>query len=270
MWSVILSAVAGAAECYSQVAAPTSLPPGLIQYSSSSGSGYSSSRLILYTSNQTYTVINWLFSDPTFPYHSTQASVSGSFTYTVDPQDSGHATISYSDGALANDELYFTATDSGSQLAPNQSSSGFSYANFIIYTRQIGNGACNVSSRVDLPAGGIGISGFVIKSGGPRWVLLRAVGVTLGKMGLSSGVLSPSFTLYDSTQTVAGKSSIWSSDPNLVSGYETIFSLLGAFPLEAGSDEGVLLVPLNPGAYTAVFRAGSAGTMLCEVYILPF
>jgi hypothetical protein len=84
--------------------------------------------------------------------------------------------------------------------------------------------------------------------------------------------------LYDPVLTVIGfglaegsiPSTVWSSDPNLVNGYNTIFSLVGAFPLNAGSDEGVLLLPLNPGAYTAVFQAGSAGAILCEVYLLPY
>lgn len=255
-------------DCRSQVLAPTSLPPCLIQYSSSYEVFQSDTRVVLYNSDQTFSVIrNVLVNNETT---TTAAPTSGTFTYTVDPQDSAHATITYGGNPLSTDELYFTAAESGSQSPPNQSVPGGLYANFTLYPKQITNGACNVSSRVDLAAGGIGISGFVVKSGGPRWALVRAVGATLGKMGLSSGVSSPSFTLYDSTQTVAGTSATWSSDPNLVSGYETVFSLLGAFPLEIGSDEGVLLVPLNPGAYTAVFKAGSPGTILCEVYILPF
>jgi hypothetical protein len=87
---------------------------------------------------------------------------------------------------------------------------------------------------------------------------------------VSVTVSSPSFTVYESTQTVLGVSSVWSSDPNLVGGYQTIFSLVGAFPLKTGSDEGVLLAPLDPGAYTAQFKAGSVGTILFEAYVLPF
>ena len=83
-------------------------------------------------------------------------------------------------------------------------------------------------------------------------------------------VSKPSFALYDSNQRVIGTSSVWSSDPNLILGYSTIFSMTGAFPLNSGSDEGVLLIQLPPGAYTAVFKAADAGTILCEVYILPF
>lgn len=266
--AALLSAVTLVVVCHSQVAAPASLPPCLIQYSSGSSNPRSSSRLVLYYSGQTYTVINWIFSNS--GTITTQAPVSGSFTYTVDLQNSSHATIAYEGGALPNDELYFSVTDSGSQYPPNSILPFSGYANFSLYPNQITSGGINVSNRANLAAAGYGITGFVIASGGPRWVLVRGVGKSLGKYGVPSGVSIPTFTLYDSTQTVVGTSSVWSSDPNLISGYNTIFLLLGAFPLNSGSDEGVLLVPLIPGAYTVIYNAGIPGTMLCEVYILPF
>jgi hypothetical protein len=98
----------------------------------------------------------------------------------------------------------------------------------------------------------------------------KSSGATLRSFGVSGVVSNPSLTLYDSNQSPVGTSSVWSSDPNLSGGYSTIFSLAGAFPLNGGSDEGVLLVQLDPGAYTSLFKAGSAGTILCEVYILEF
>jgi hypothetical protein len=173
-------------------------------------------------------------------------------------------------GSLANDDLYFTAADSGAQMPPG-GYTVFGYSSsFALYPQQVNNGGCNVSNRCQLAVGGTAILGFVVQSGGPRWVLLRAIGASLGNFGVSSTVSNPSFTLYDSTETVQGTSSVWSSDPNLVGSYETIFSLVGAFPLNSGSDEGILLVPLKPGAYTAQFKAGSSGAMLFEAYILPF
>jgi hypothetical protein len=259
-------------DCHSQVAAPASLPPCLIQFSSGGpnleGVNQTRSRLILYKSNQTYTVIDWSYSNNFVP--GTMTPVSGSFAYAVDPQNSAHATITYGGGALPDDELYFTAVDSGSQSPPGITVLGAGYAFFALSPMQSASGCSAVSSRCELAAGGTSIAGFIVESAGPRWVLLRAEGASLGKYGVPDGVSSPSFTLHDSTGTVVGTSSVWSSDPNLVSGYETLFSLVGDFPLESGSDEGVLLVQLDPGAYTAVFKAGSAGTILCDVYILPF
>jgi len=236
----------------------------------------------LYNSNQTYAVISWSFisstvsinpTNPTNPYQTTLAPVSGTFSYAVDPQNPAHATITYAGAALPVDDLYFTATDSGSQLAPGGIGivpPGTPSESFTISPMQANSGCRAVSSRCELAAGGTSISGFIIdESGGPRWVLVRAEGKSLSTYGVTDGVSSPSFTLHNSAGVV-GTSSVWSSDPNLVSGFETIFSLVGDFSLESGSDEGVLLVQLNPGAYTAVFQAGSAGTILCDVYMLPF
>jgi len=256
-------------DCHSQVAAPTPLPACLIQYSSSVGNGQSSSDLVLYNSNGTFTVINSSFSDQ--GTNGTNAPASGTFTYAVDPTNSAHATITYGSGVLSPINLYFTATDSGSLVPLNQIVTNASSYSFTLSPMQANSGCRAVSSRCELAAAGVSISGFIInESGGPQWVLVRAEGKSLGTYGLPDGVSSPSFTLHNSAGAVVGTSSVWSSDPNLVSGYETIFSLVGDFPLESGSDEGVLLIQLNPGAYTAVFQAGSGGSILCDVYMLPF
>jgi len=263
-------------ECHSQVVAPTSLPTCLIQYSVHWVVWpLGSSRLMLYNSDQTYVEIDsyWTNAIYTGPLGSgTNATRGGKFTYTVDLVNPSHARIVYDGGggSLGYDDLYFTAATSGSPFSPSEIYYDGASAAFTLYPRQATNGACNVSNLCRLAAGGTGTCGFVVQSGGPRWVLLRAIGASLGNFGVSPAVSSPSFTLYDSTQTVQGTSSVWSFDPNLVSGYQTVFSLVGAFPLSSRSDEGALLVPLNPGAYTAQFRAGSAGKMLFEAYILPF
>ena len=206
-------------------------------------------------------------SDPTI--RGTNAPSQGTYTYTVDSQNPSHATIGYSAPNPGLPELYFTATNSGVGASPVQF-----YIDgppiFTLYPNQLTNGNCNFSNRSVLPSGGTSILGFVVQSGGPRWVLLRAVGASLSSFGVTSVVTSPSLTLYNSSQAVIGASSVWSADPNLVGGYQKIFSIVGAFPLSTGSDEGVLLVPLNPGAYTAAFTAGGTGTILCEAYVLPF
>lgn len=255
--------------CPAQVAplvpAPAALPPCLILYSANQ-LGHIFSRLMWYGSNQQYVDINNTYSGIVGP--GTEAPLGpGTFTYSVDPQNPAHATITYEGGA-STDQLYFYTATSGNQTGTLISDG--SMENFTLYPQQASNGAGNMSQRCELAAGGTCISGFVIQSGGPRWVLLRAVGDSLSNFGVSGAVANPSFTLYDSTGAVVGTSSVWSADPNLVGGYETVFSMVGAFALESGSDESVLLVSLNPGAYTAMYQASTAGTILCETYILPF
>jgi hypothetical protein len=227
----------------------------------------------------------------------TYAPYSGTYNYSVDPQNPSHATIVYDGGAgpLANNDLYFYSANFGGLSPPGMFFPGGEVPGFWWSPMQLNNGGVNISNRCQLSSGAVAISGFVVESTGPglagsgnvslflpssgesllqstgpRWVLLRAVGASLTSFGVSGVVSNPSFTLYDSNQTPLRSSSVWSSDPNLTGGYSTVFSLAGAFPLNTGSDEGVLLVQLPPGGYTAVFKAGSAGSILCEVYILPF
>jgi hypothetical protein len=269
------AAAALAAHGYSQTTAPapTSLPPCLILYSSTSLYS-SSSELVLYRTDQTFDVISSVSTanttTPSGNINTTYPPVSGTYTYTVDLQNPSHATIVSSDGVdppYSQQFFFFSPLRAIPYLGlPTLGTSAWSQ----IYPGQTTNGGANVSNRCQLTTGGFAISGFVVQSGGPRWVLIRAVGASLANFGVSSTVSAPSFTLHDSTQAVVGTSSVWASDPNLTAGYSTIFSIVGAFPLNRGSDEGVLLVPLNPGAYTAVFSAGSAGTILCEIYILPY
>ena len=87
--------------------------------------------------------------------------------------------------------------------------------------------------------------------------------------GVTGTVNSPSFSIYNSAGILIATSELW-SDPNLSPGFSTVFSITGAFALQAGSNEAALFLPLSPGAYTAIFRAASAGTILAEVYVLPY
>lgn len=263
----VLSVAAGVMRSFGQTAtpfpAPVALPACLIHFTEGQ-LGYTYSRVALYNQDLTWTDISFTTSGPLG--NGSEPGQHGTFTYTVDPQNSSHATIAYDDGS--SDQLYFYAPNSGTQSS-SLITAGTTTA-FTLYPRQINNGGGNVSNRSVLTSGGTTTNGIVIQAGGPRWVLFRGVGASLANFGVPNAVSSPSFTLYDSTGTVVATSSVWSADPNLVPGYETVFSMVGAFSLEPGSDEGVLLIALNPGAYTAIFQAGSSGTILAEAYLLPF
>jgi hypothetical protein len=250
------------------VAAPAVISPCLVQYSLNQTLGPNTTRLFLYNADNTYVEINSYSTAGLGTSGGTSAVRQGSYTYTVDPLNASHATIVYDGGSTSPpDQLYFLSSTTGTQ------SPSLVVANvltgFTLYPRQNASGGVNVSNRIQLNANGSTYTGLVIQ-GGARWVLIRAVGSTLAKFGVSPVVSGPSFTLYNSQQTSVGTSSVWSADPNLVTGYNTIFSLAGAFPLNSGSDEGVALISLNPGAYTIAFQATSGGQMLCEAYLLPF
>ena len=272
LWLATALAISFVVSCRCAVVAPAVFPPCIIQYSSQRASDMStSSRIVLYKGDRTY--IELAVSSSNLLGSGSSAPHSGSFTYAVDAQNPNHASIIYGggSGSLSNDELYFI-TPTGGSLSPvvTTAGAGGAVAGFMMYPLQSDSGSTAFSSRCQLGTDGPTISGFVVASGGPRWVLLRAVSASLANFGVASTVSRPSFTLYDSKSNVVGASSVWSSDPNFINGFKTVFSLVGDFPLSDGSDEGVLLVPLQPGAYTAVFKANGTGQILCEAYILQY
>ena len=253
-----------------QTPAPATLPGCIVKYTHA---GYPLSaylhRTVLYRPDGTYIEWSVVYSASAQPPGATRAPHSGTFVYAVDPQNPANASIVYDGGtgSVSTDTLSFrTATAGSCQSTPYATAA---LTNFFLYPQHPLTGGTNLSARSSLAPGDTPISGFVIASGGPRWVLLRAVGVSLQHYGVSPTVTGPTFTLHN-TSAVVANSAVWSADPNLTDGYKSAFSVVGASPLDAGSDESVLLLPLDPGAYTIVASAQSAGEILCEVYLLPF
>lgn len=271
--AVVFSALA---ECAAANNAPPSFPTSIVKYTFTSAS-QSYSRIVLYDASGVYTELSVTGTSlASSGVESGQASVTavphhGIYSYSVDPQNSDHATIVYDGegaGTLPIDELYFVTASTGSKQPP--SSVSIASDVFTMFPMQDNVGATNVSSRSTITAGGEAITGFVIGGTKTTWVLVRAVGTGLTNFGVSPTVAHPTFTIYDDKQKVVGNSSPWGSDVNLIPGYKLIAARVGAFPLSDSSDEGILMVPLAPGAYTAVFRGTTAGEVLSEIYILPF
>lgn len=257
--------------------APPALPSCIIRYTYSSAS-QSATRVVLYDASGVYTELS--VTGTTLPAtglgssggsSTTSTPHRGLYVYIVDTKNSEHASIVYDGGgtgALPSDDLYFLTSSSGSRQPP--ASVSLTSDLFSMFAMQSSTGAINFSNRTALAASDPAITGFVIGGSKTNWVLVRAVGAGLASFGVSPTVSQPSFTIYDGKQAVAGVSAAWGADPNLVSGYKAISARIGAFPLSDTSDEGVLLIPLPPGEYTAVFKGKSAGQILCETYILPF
>lgn len=127
----------------------------------------------------------------------------------------------------------------------------------------------NTSSRGTVGTGdNVLISGFVVDAppGQLRWLLVRAVGPTLGDFGVSNTVADPAVWLYDRNRSVIGSNNSMADAPNLAL-MTQVSTAAGAFPLTRPV-EASLLVGVPAGNYTAVARAqsGSAGTGLLEVY----
>jgi hypothetical protein len=116
---------------------------------------------------------------------------------------------------------------------------------------------------------------FRVIGTGPQKFLIRAVGPSLGAMGVGCALADPKLTLFN----VGGAGAVarnddWQSPAETDDDSEAIAAATvacGAFALPAGSKDAAVLVTLEPGAYTAqVTGNGSAtGLVLLEVYRVP-
>jgi hypothetical protein len=103
------------------------------------------------------------------------------------------------------------------------------------------------------------IGGFII-TGGPKLVMVRAMGPSLAAAGVSPALANPALTLYaNGTQLAANDN--WKTNANVA---DIIAS--GIAPND--DSEAVLLIRLEPGAYTTVVSGagGTTGIGLVEVY----
>jgi len=122
----------------------------------------------------------------------------------------------------------------------------------------------NLSTRKIL--GGNGdtlIVGFVVAGERPREMLIRAVGGSLAKFGVTGVMSDPKFTLYRSDQSTVVEVNDYIPSVRL----SEATSRAGAFEL-TGNKDSATVITLDPGAYTvhATAANGVGGDALIEVY----
>lgn len=115
------------------------------------------------------------------------------------------------------------------------------------------------------------IGGFVI--GGdrsPMQVLIRGVGPSLTRYGVTDPLLNPKLVLFDAKGVAFANNDNWGQAPDL-SALREASTEVGAFPLIEGSNDAAMLVTLSPGIYTVhvISVDGSSGTALGEIYEVP-
>ena len=128
----------------------------------------------------------------------------------------------------------------------------------------LANHMANISTRGLVgPGQGQLIGGFII-TGGPKMVLIRALGPSLTAAGVSPVVANPSLQLF-SGGTLLASNDDWGTNDNAAQ-----ISASGLAP--TNSMESALLVRLEPGAYTTVVTNGDGSTAiaLVEVYEMGF
>ncbi|MFL6543043.1 MAG: hypothetical protein ACJ8I9_07745, partial [Chthoniobacterales bacterium] len=121
----------------------------------------------------------------------------------------------------------------------------------------------NISTRVDMGTGeNQAIGGFIVTGNSPKRILIRAIGPSLVKAGVSDALSNPVLELRG-----VGGAPIASND-DWMAGDAAAISATGIAPSD--NRESALVVTLTPGSYTAIVsgRDGATGVGLVEVYDL--
>src|SRR5207302_9954389 len=108
----------------------------------------------------------------------------------------------------------------------------------------------------------VGIAGFVINGSASKKVIVRALGPTLARFGLSGVLQDPVLDLYDSSNNLIGYNDNWKSSQ------QTEIQASGYAP--GDNREAAIIQTLTPGNYTAVVHGVSrtVGAALLEVHDL--
>ena len=103
-----------------------------------------------------------------------------------------------------------------------------------------------------------------------RYVLIRAVGPTLSKFGVTGVLAKPLLSVYNAAGELIASTGSWSTNFSATqrAGIELLSASVGAFALTAGSDDAVLHLRLVPGGYSVVVAPadGQSGVALMEIY----
>ncbi len=122
--------------------------------------------------------------------------------------------------------------------------------------------ATNLSTRLLVGTGGEGIGGFIITGNGPRHLLLRGIGPSLGGV-LGNSLPDPSLILYNVVINCLPQSLV---NDNWRDRQEAEIIATGRAP---GNDlESAIVADITPGAYTVLLRGNATGVGLVEIYDL--
>ena len=127
----------------------------------------------------------------------------------------------------------------------------------------------NISARAHVGTDGDILIGGAIISGGRAQILVRAVGPTLGGMGVTGTLANPLLKAADLAGNPLTQNDDWGTNANAAQ-LPALFAKLGAFALPAGSKDAALLLTLDAGCYSFQVSGADSGTgvALLEIYIV--
>jgi sugar lactone lactonase YvrE len=123
----------------------------------------------------------------------------------------------------------------------------------------------NFSTRASVSSGRSIIAGFWVDGPQQKTVLVCGLGPALAAFGVNGALADPKLEIFNSAGQRIAENDNWSA------GLASVFTSAGAYALPAGSKDAAILLPLQPGAYTAVLSGadGGNGEGLIEIYETP-
>ncbi len=119
----------------------------------------------------------------------------------------------------------------------------------------------NISTRLSVGTGdNVLIGGFIITGTGDKNVVVRAIGPSLGALGVNGALADPTLELHDQTGATIATNDNWKDSQ------ETELTNAGFAPSD--NKESAIIRRLTPGAYTAIVsgKNSGAGVGLVEAY----
>ena len=199
--------------------------------------------------------LRWFFDNTTAMYNSVVAATAavGAFPVAKTSGDSA-LVLTLAPGAYS------------AAITPGNGSSGVALAEVYDVSKTDGSRLINLSTRGNITNDKPIIVGFVITGSGTKRVLVRGVGPSLKAFGITAPLPDPVATLYNSASAPILQNDDWSVSA-ATDQIGTLSPTLGAFPLNDGSVDSVILTALPPGGYTVIVtpKYGS-GIGLIEMY----
>jgi hypothetical protein len=160
-------------------------------------------------------------------------------------------------GSLVTARAGHTATllPNGKVLVTGGQGNGGTLASAELYDTSVSR-LGNFSTRGFVQTGdNVLIGGFIVTGAGPKQVILRALGPTLGQppFNVPNALANPVLELYDARSVLITSNDNWGSALNVAA-----VSASGFAP--PNSLESAILTTLNPGNYTAIVRGANNGS----------
>ena len=115
------------------------------------------------------------------------------------------------------------------------------------------------------------IGGFIVQGGGPKRVIIRAIGPELTQYGIPNPLANPILELHDVTGALIGTNDDWQTTiiGGIIGGNQ-VTDIQNSGHAPTAASESAIIANLQPGNYTAIVRGvnNTTGVALVEVYDL--